>query len=251
MRLAMAGNGGRRRSAHGVWGRAGETVIKAIPVNISVEMEYRFRAYGELFARSGSRGTRADRGVRPTISGLPPGGGGQPVQRGLAADGGARGGAGRGQEAHGIGGTVEEALDIGGKLSVLRLLRFALRRGATQARGEFVEFEGGDGAHLSIGRAGGQPDDTIHENALGGAADLGFVGGRGRGVESGLEQTVDDFLQAGQGGIDGVLRDHAGGAVELQGEADGDIGRNGGGTKRIEGVAGGAGEEFDPLSPAT
>src|ERR1019366_852424 len=119
-----------------------------------------------------------------------------------------------------------ETLDVGGELPVLGLLGFALYDGATQAGGQFIELEGGDGAHLTVGGAGGQPSDAIHENALFGAADLGFVGRGGGGVEGGLEEAVDDFLQAGQGGIDRVLRHHAGGAVELQGEADGHIGRN-------------------------
>src|ERR1035437_6161281 len=96
---------------------------------------------------------RLDRLTLPPVGvGRHPGAGGrggQPIHSGVAADGGARRGVWRGHDAHGVGGTLQEALDVGGQLSVLRLLGFALRRGAAQARGQFVELEGGDGAHLS------------------------------------------------------------------------------------------------------
>ena len=52
------------------------------------------------------------------------------------------------------------------------------------------------------------------------------------------------FFQSGQRGIDGVLRHHAGGAVELQNEADGHVGGDGGRAERVEAVAGGAREQF-------
>src|SRR5437899_7264243 len=41
-----------------------------------------------------------------------------------------------------------------------------------------------------------------------------------------------------------MLRDHSGSAVEFQREADSDVGGDGGGADCVEGVAGGAREEF-------
>ena len=41
-----------------------------------------------------------------------------------------------------------------------------------------------------------------------------------------------------------MLRDHARGAIELQGEADGDVGGDGGRCDRVEAIAGGAGKEL-------
>src|ERR1019366_5081478 len=43
MRCAMAGNGGRRRRAHGACGRAMEAVISASPGIISAESEFHSR----------------------------------------------------------------------------------------------------------------------------------------------------------------------------------------------------------------
>src|ERR1019366_7427681 len=88
---------------------------------------------------------------------LPPGRRRQPVHSGVA-DGGARRGVGRGHDALGIGETLQEAFYISGQLPVLRPLAFAFPDGATEARGQFLQLEGGDGAHLPVGRAGGQPD---------------------------------------------------------------------------------------------
>ena len=113
-----------------------------------------------------------------------------------------------------------------------------------QARRQLRQLERRDGAHLAVGRAGGQPHHAIHQHALLGAADLGFVGRGRRRVEGGLGQAVDDFLQARQRRVHGVLRHHARGAVELQHEADGHVRRHGGRAERIESIAGGAREQF-------
>src|ERR1019366_6318435 len=61
---------------------------------------------------------------------LPPGRRRQPVHSGVA-DGGARRGVGRRHDAMRIGGTLQEALDIGGQLPVPTPLAFAFPDGAT------------------------------------------------------------------------------------------------------------------------
>jgi hypothetical protein len=57
-------------------------------------------------------------------------------------------------------------------------------------------------------------------------------------------EPVDHFLQPRQRGILGMLGHHAGRAVELQNETNGDVRRDGRRTERVEGGAGGAREQL-------
>src|ERR1035438_653971 len=61
MRCAMAGNGGRRRRAHGAWGCATEAVISASPGILSAESEFHYRpaaGYYRILFKTGEFGVR-------------------------------------------------------------------------------------------------------------------------------------------------------------------------------------------------
>src|ERR1017187_7425809 len=172
---------------------------------------------------------------------------GKVTSAGLANPGrGRRWGAGRGIErrdgAKRFGGAIQETFDGGGELGAVRLFGLAGGGFGSQAGGQLGQLVRRDGADLGVGGRRGERHHAIHEDAFLGAADFGLVSGGDRRIESGLGQTVDDFFQAGQRGVHGMLGDHARGTVWLQYEADGHIGGDGGGAERVEPGARGARE---------
>jgi len=70
---------------------------------------------------------------------------------------------------------LQEAFDIGGEQRVRRAFRPAHGDLALQPRGQLLPLPRRDGAHLAIGRAGGQLDPAIRQHALLRPAIVGFV----------------------------------------------------------------------------
>ena len=145
---------------------------------------------------------------------------------------------------------IEEALDVGRQQLPLRRIELGLVHRRLRARRQLAQLVGRDRPHLTVGRRARQPHQPIDQHAFFRAAHRRLVAIRRRRVPGRRGQAIDDVLEPRHPRIDGVLRHHPRGAIELQREADRHIGRDRRRAERIEGVAGGPRKELAVHAPA-